>query len=296
MPSFPLYTLDAFTTARFAGNPAGVVFQDGSLTPAQMQTIAGELHLETAFLSPPPSPEADFAVCYYTGTAGVPFCGHDTVAAARALVHRGDLSAPGPVRFATDVGILTVEVADTGDVTLNQSLPTFGPLLDAAPLADALGIPLSALSPSPIQSVSTGTPFAFLGVRSADMLHGLHPDMTRLAAHLVALPVAPAGCYVWTPAVPPSPVQFHARCFCPGLGLPEDPVTGSASGAFGAYLVQHGWPLEGAGDYREFRTEQGRAMGRVGTATIRLGTANGRVSQVQVSGPAVLVSEGMLYV
>lgn len=296
MPSFPFYTLDSFTTVRFAGNPAGVIFHDGSLTPGQMQTIAGELHLESAFLSPPSSPEADYAVCYYTGTARVPFCGHDTVAAAIALVYRGDLSAPGSVRFATDVGILTVDVADTGYVTLNQSLPTFGPVLDAAPLADALGVSPAALYSSPIQVVSTGTLFALLGVGSADTLHALRPDMVRLAAHLGTLPDAPAGCYVWTPAAPPCPVQFHARCFCPGLGLPEDPVTGSASGAFGAYLLQHGWPLEGDGNHREFRTEQGRAMGRVGTATIRLSTVNGRVSQVQVSGPAVLISEGALYV
>jgi len=294
MSNAEFYTADAFTDTRNVGNPAGVVFHDGALAPSAMQAIAGKLRLETAFLSPPSAPNADYTVAYYTGAKRIPFCGHDTIAAAAVLVHRRRLSAPGAVRFATDAGILPVSVSETGEVTLTTAPPVLGAVVDAAPFTAALGIGASALHPAPVQSASVGTPFVFLGLSNEDTLHALQPDMARLLA-LQTAPGAPDGLYVWAPAGPSTHgITFHARCFLPGAGLPEDPVTGSATGAFAAYAVRHRLLPEVGGNTVAFRTEQGRAIGRPGHVSVWVERAGEQITQVQVSGRAVVVSAGTL--
>ncbi len=295
MPPAEFYTADSFTNTRGAGNPAGVVFHDGNLTPAQMQAIAGELHLESAFLSPPTTPQADYAVAYYTGAKRIPFCGHDTVAAAAVLVHSRRLSAPGTVRFATDAGIIPVSVSALGDITLTLSRPVLGAVVDAAPFLHALGIPASSLYPASVQSASVGTPFVFLGVASEDTLHALQPDMARLNA-LQTTPGAPDGLYVWALAAANTQgIAFSARCFSPGAGLPEDPVTGSATGAFAAYAVRHKLLLNSEGPTLSFRTEQGRGGARVGHVSVSVQCAGGEAMQVQITGRAVVTASGTLF-
>ncbi len=295
MPPAEFYTADSFTNTRGAGNPAGVVFHDGSLTPAQMQAIAGELHLESAFLSSPSTPDADYAAAYYTGAKRIPFCGHDTVAAAAVLVHSRRLSAPGTVRFATDAGIIPVSVSALGDITLTLSRPALGAVVDAAPFLHALGLPASALHPAPVQIASVGTEFVCLGVADEDTLRALHPDMARLYA-LQTAPGAPDGLYVWALAAPNTPgIAVSARCFCPGAGLPEDPVTGSATGAFAAYAVRHRLLPNSEGPTLSFRTEQGRGGARWGHVSVSVQCAGGEATQVQITGRAVVASAGTLF-
>ncbi len=295
MAQAEFYTADSFTDTRFAGNPAGVVFHDGRLTPAQMQTIAGELHLETAFLSPPATPGADYTVAYYTGATRIPFCGHDTIAAATVLVHSKHLSAPGTVRFATDAGLIPVAISATGDVTLSLSLPILGDRVDAAPFIEALGISPSALHSAPVQIVSVGTAFVCLGLAQEDALHALKPDMARLAA-LQTAPGAPEGLYVWALAAPNAQgIAVSARCFMPGVDLPEDPVTGSGTGAFAAYAAHYRLLPDIGEGTATFRTEQGRAMGRTGHVSVRVECAGGEATSVQVTGRAVIVSTGTLF-
>ncbi len=289
------YTADAFTSTRGAGNPAGVVFHDGALAPSEMQAIAGQLHLESAFLSPPTVSDADYAVAYYTGAKRIPFCGHDTVAAATVLVHSKRLSAPGVARFATDAGIIPVSVSEAGDVTLTLSLPILGPVVDAAPFTEALGIGASARHLAPVQIASAGTAFVCLGVADEATLHALRPDMARLHT-LQTAPGAPDGLYVWALAAPNAQgIAVSARCFCPGAGLPEDPVTGSATGAFAAYVVHHGLMPDRESDKVAFRTEQGRAMGRTGHVSVLVQCAGGEAASVQVSGRAVVTATGTLF-
>lgn len=295
MPQAEFYTADSFTDTWGAGNPAGVVFHNGALTGAEMQAIAGELQLETAFLSPSTHPDADYTVAYYTGAKRIPFCGHDTVAAAAVLVHSKRLRAPGTVRFATDAGIIPAAVSAGGDVTLSPALPVFGAALDAAPFLQALGIDASALHPAPTQIVSAGTAFVLLGLRDQSVLRALRPDMASLAA-LQTAPGAPDGLYVWAAAGSDTQdIAFHARCFCPGAGLPEDPVTGSATAAFSAYAVRHRLLPGTDGTRVTFRTEQGRGGSRLGHVSVAVECAGGEATQVQVTGRAVVVSAGTLF-
>lgn len=292
MPDIDFYIVDAFTQTPYAGNPAGVVFHDRSLTGAQMQKIAGELHLESAFVAADTSGGADYRVAYYTGAARVPLCGHDTIAAVATLRHRGQIPAPGRVRLATDVGMLCVTINEAGEVPMEQALPIYGTEIDAGDILQALGLNHVGM-PLPRQVVSTGTPFLLLCVSSPETVDGLAPDMSRLAA---VLPDDVAGVYVWTWAELGSDALVHARCFAPAIGLPEDPVTGTASGALGAYLARHRPGLIDANGLLEFRTEQGTAMGRPGSARVRVQTSGERVTGVEVSGYAVIAGQGTLRV
>ncbi len=292
MPNIDFYIVDAFTQTPFAGNPAGVVFQDGSLTDWQMQQIAGELHLESAFVAAERSGEADYRVAYYTGAARVPLCGHDTIAAVAALRHRGQIGSPGSVRLTTDVGMLSVRIDEIGEITMEQALPAYGQEIDAKDVAQSLGLDRDR-APLPAQIVSTGTPFLLLPVSSPETVDGLTPDMGRLAA---VLPDEAAGVYVWAWAEPDLDVLVHARCFAPNIGLPEDPVTGSASGALGAYLARRRPDLIDANGLLAFQTEQGQAMGRPGHARVRVQVKNDNVMRVEVAGQAVIVGQGTLKV
>ena len=298
MPAVPFYIADSFTQTRYAGNPAGIVFSDVPLSEIQMRAIAGELHLESAFATPSADPGADYIVAYYTGAQRIPLCGHDTIALATVLAQTGRLVAPATVQLSTDVGILAVSIAEDGTVVMEQALPHYGEVMDSRAAAEALGIPLSEIEGTglPVQAVSTGTPFLIVPVTHRAALAALAPDMNGLIAYGDSLEEAIAGVYVWTLDTESLDASVHARCFAPAIALPEDPVTGTASAAVGAYLIHHGQIAPDADGVLSFHTEQGHVLGRPGSAGVRLETDGRQVTRVQVSGKAVLVGEGKLWV
>lgn len=289
MTACQFFIVDAFTQSRDTGNPAGVVLHSTSLSHEQMRQMAGELGLETAFLTPCVDGTANYTVAYYTALRRVPLCGHDTVAAATMLAHMGRVPKPGCLCLATDVGLLTITIGMDGLVWMTQALPRWGPIVAPEIAAQALG-----LKPDQIwgtsQVVSTGTPFLFVPLREVSILDALHPDPARLTPFCDELEAA--GVYVWTEWDTP---LLQARCFAPGVGLPEDPVTGSASGALGAYRWHSGRAQPDVSGVVEFTVEQGRAMGRPGHAQVRVEVIQKEVRRVQVGGYAVLIAEGTLW-
>lgn len=305
------YVVDAFTRSRFQGNPAGVVISPGPLTAQDMLSIAAELHLETAFLWPVESRErarggslASYSICYYTHVARIPLCGHDTIATGIVLAHRGEIAAAGEnpavssrIIFKSDIGDLPIEIMGDGMVGMRQSLPQYDEPVKPDAVLAALGIPASKLTDHPCRVVSTGTPFLFVGVDSTRSLDMLTPDMPALTQALVNMfGQRVAGVYVWADDRIGRTQTIYGRCFAPGAGLPEDPVTGSASGALGAHLFDLSL-LRGAADgTATMQTTQGRAMGRTGHVYVTLIAADRRVNSVSVAGHGVIVGEGTLYV
>ena len=297
MPSVPFYVLDSFTRTRYAGNPAGVVLPDAPLTETQMRGFAGEMHLETAFVLPSDEAGADFIACYYTATDRIPLCGHDTIALATVLAHTGAISPPVTIRLKTDVGILSVSIAEDLAVTMDLALPTYGQPIDPGEAAEALGLPLRDITDTglPVQMVTAGNPFLIIPVAHRAAISALAPDMNALIAYGDGFEEAMVGFYVWTAETESADAQTHSRCFCPAVALPEDPATGTASGAVGAYLARHGRIAPAADGSLNFRTEQGHAMGRPGSVTVRLETDGDAITRIQVSGHAVLVAEGQVW-
>ncbi|UTF52136.1 PhzF family phenazine biosynthesis protein [Natronosalvus rutilus] len=280
--------VDAFTDEPLAGNPAGVVPDANDLSETQMQAIANEMAVsETAFLLE--SDNADRRIRYFTPTQEVDLCGHATIASFAWLAEHGDLE-PGTSTLETNVGVLEIDVEADGTVWMTQDNPTIREVdLGYGEVADALGVDQAGLegvaADLPLAVSSTGLPFLQVPITYLSDVGGAEPDATAVAA--LANRVDAAGVYLFTFDALEAESTLHGRAFAPGAGVPEDPVTGTASGAAGAYLEHFG----AFDDFpEELRLEQGHYVDRPGLVRVRVG------DQVQVGGRAVTVLDGSLQV
>ena len=273
------YLVDAFTDEPLAGNAAGVVPDAEGLSDEQMQAVARELAVsETAFLAP--HPEADRQIRYFTPTTEVDLCGHATIASHAHLFREGVIDA-GRHTLATNVGTIAIEVTDDGTVWMTQTSPTIRRVsADYDELAAALGCPRDALAAVgdrlPIAYASTGLPFLIVPVSFLDALGGMDPDFS--AVERLADAHDATGIYAFTFDTLSRDATLHGRCFVPGAGVPEDPVTGTASGACGAYLEYVGAFTGDVGDKLpdasdgmpdEMLFEQGHFVDRPGHVRVR---------------------------
>lgn len=292
MRSYRLYQVDAFTTRRFAGNPAGVVADASGLSDGDMQAIAREMNSsETAFILPPESSDHEVRIRFFTPTTEVPSCGHATIAAhyVRAVEKSLDSCI---VIHKIGAGVLPVGVLKSGSdysIEMTQARPEFGePCTDAVrkEILAALGVSEDERDGRcPVQIVSTGHSKVMIGLRSLDTLHALQPDLPHLAALSRKI-----GCNGYYPFVltPEEDYLVHGRMFAPAIGIPEDPATGNANGPLGAYLVRHrlAAPVDGM---LSFRARQGEALGRPGTIKVNVLVEETTPTVVRVAGRAVMV-------
>lgn len=283
--------VDAFTTEPLAGNAAGVVPDADGLSDDQMQAVARELNAsETAFLLA--SDEADRKVRYFTSTTEQDLCGHATIASHALLAEEG--LADGTYTLETNVGVLDVEL-DDGTVWMTQAEPEIRePVLDHGTVADALGLPETSLTGMkedlPLARATTGLPFLMVPVEYLSDLSEMRPDMAAIEELTDEHDCT--GVYAFTFDTLDRESTLHARMFAPGIGVPEDPVTGTASGACGAYLDRYGAfdPTPA-----EMVFEQGFFVDRGGYVRVRASdaTADGLV---RVGGEAVVALDGELAV
>lgn len=209
-----LRTVDAFTDRPFTGNPAAVVLLDEAATDEWMAAVARETNVsDTAFVIRERSPEADFALRWFTPAVEVDLCGHATLASAHCLFEDG---VPAPIRFATRSGVLTVSQRPDG--LLAMDFPVWPATeTEARPaVAEALG--------SPVEWTGRTDNEFFLLALVADerSVRDLNPDLPAVS-RLDASAVIVTG-----PADPGQEFDFVSRLFAPNAGIPEDPVTGSS--------------------------------------------------------------------
>ncbi|MFC5133814.1 MULTISPECIES: PhzF family phenazine biosynthesis protein [Haloferacaceae] len=267
--------VDAFTDDPLAGNVAGVVPDAAGLSDDRMGRIASELGAsETAFLTPADG-DADRRIRYFTPTDEVDLCGHATVASYAALFADGAIDA-GEHVLRTNVGDLTVTVTESGRVWMRQESPTVGTVeVDADRLGSALGIDPAALrdvgADLPVAVASTGLPFLVVPVNFLERLGEADPDMRAVEGLSAEFDVA--GVYAFTFDALGADSTLHGRAFAPAVGVPEDPVTGTASGAVGGYLRA----VEAFdGDFpEEIRCEQGHFLDRPGCVAVRVDEGDG---------------------
>jgi len=219
--------VDAFTSRPFAGNPAGVLILDGNAFPDDtwLRDVAREVnHAETAFAHRLPGDgDADWALRWFTPTTEVALCGHATLATAHVLHTTG--AHRGPVRFASRSGVLRAVPGADGAITLD--LPT-APLTEEpvpAGLAQALGA-------TPLTAFDTGPHVGDLLVELPDerAVLNLAPDLHALASRFTRGVIATARADDSARRH-----DFVSRCFFPGIGIDEDPVTGAAHTALAPY-------------------------------------------------------------
>lgn len=261
----PLYQVDSFTDELFHGNPAAVVPLEEWLDDERMQSIAAENNLsETAFFVP----EADgFHLRWFTPTAEVDLCGHATLASAWVLFHELE---PGrdAVRFRTRSGELTVT---RGDEALEMDFPA----RPATPREDPPAALIEGLGEEP-EAVLAATRDYLVVYGSEVQVRKLKPDFRRLRTvdRLGVIVTAEGAAY-----------DFVSRFFAPGVGIPEDPVTGSAHCTLVPYWAER---LGRDGTDEPLRARQVSARG--GTLLCRH-----RGDRVSIGGRAVLYLKGTMH-
>jgi trans-2,3-dihydro-3-hydroxyanthranilate isomerase len=295
MPSLPLLLVDAFTDRPFAGNGCAVVLDAGRLTPTSMQAIAREMNQsETAFVLGGGS--SRFEVRYFTPAEEVPLAGHPTIATVAALIDAQRLTATEPrleVTFLLRDGPISIVVEQgTGlpRVRMRQRRPEFREVIDADEAARAFRLtPDVVRTDAPVQVVSTGTPQLMLPLRSLDALRRARVDVDRYTALRQHRRFFSAHLFVLEGLTAEG--TTFARHFAVPPVAPEDPVTGSATGAMAAYLFHHRLIRE-----PQFIAEQGHWMGRPGRVEVQVEGTPDDVQSVSVTGTAVVVARGLLEV
>lgn len=205
-----LVQVDAFTDRAFGGNPAAVLVLPGEADPRWMQSVASEMNLsETAFVI---AQGEDFGLRWFTPRTEVDLCGHATLAAAHVLWESGELSPTAPARFHTRSGLLT---ATRQGPWIELDFPAEFEEYCAAPLelTEALGVAMHYVGRNRFDYL--------IEVENERVLRALEPN------HVILESIAARG-FIVTSRAESSEYDFVSRFFAPGLGVREDPVTGSA--------------------------------------------------------------------
>jgi trans-2,3-dihydro-3-hydroxyanthranilate isomerase len=290
--SYDFVQVDVFTDRRFGGNPLAVFLDGAGLSDQEMQSIAREMNLsETTFVLPPTRQDCAALVRIFTPGNELPFAGHPTIGTAWVLATQGRLATDASTT-ALEETVGRVPISFEGDasrpafVWMDHTDPVFGePLAERADIADALGLTeADLLDEHPIQTGSTGVAFLYVPLRDASTVDRVVLDPRALAdVNLV-------GVFVFAPD---GPSRVYSRMFAPGAsGIPEDPATGGASGALGAYVVERG--IASLDTNGVIVSRQGEKMGRPSDIYIRLRLLDGRATDIQVGGSVVPVLEGVL--
>jgi trans-2,3-dihydro-3-hydroxyanthranilate isomerase len=325
MTDYRFIQLDVFTDKAFCGNPLAVFPEAEGITDEQMMKIAREMNLsETVFVLKPANEEASEndksaageigskpsvlrRLRIFTPTREIPFAGHPVVGTWNGLAREGVVPLPeggsGFTRIYHEVGIGVLPV----DIEFNDGQPvqvvmTQGKfeILDEiddsqeqAELARALGLAREDLDESlPIQIITTGLTCMAVPIRSLADLRDCKVNGSLLAE--IYTRHGGTGCLAFTrETLEVGASRSHARFFAPADNIAEDPATGSACGALGAYLVYHNaLSLEPEEGKYKFVIEQGDFMHRPSRVNLNVKGSKERVEEVKVGGPSVLVAEG----
>jgi len=246
----------------------------------------------------------------FTPRREIPFAGHPVVGTWNALAREGVVPLPetgtGWTRILHEVGIgvLPVDIEfkerQPVQVVMTQGKPALGALIDTpqdqADIARALGLSQEDLDEGlPIQVISTGLPFLAVPIRVLADLRSCRVNAALLAEIYTTLDAT--GCCPFTrETIEGGKARAHLRMFAPDDDIPEDPATGSAAGALGAYLVHYGAsrvePVDGS---FSFVIEQGDFIRRPSRINLEVKGEAGAIEQVRVGGPSVVVASGEVF-
>jgi trans-2,3-dihydro-3-hydroxyanthranilate isomerase len=284
-------TLDVFTDRRFAGNALAVVLEAQALEGDAMQVIAREFnHPETVFVFAPADPRHRARLRIFTPARELPFAGHPTVGTAVLLALSDGAGAGDDLVLEEGIGPVrcTLETMNAGRGCARFVVPQLPAEADSAPNDEAIAAGLD-LAPSDIDGRparwSAGIPFTFVPIRSLAAMARCRPDPVKFDAAFGAAGAA----YVFCKETAEPGHHFHARMFAPGLGVPEDPATGSAAAAFAGLIA----PQLGEGEHA-IAIEQGYEMGRPSLIRLTAAVSGGRLRSAAIGGDAVVVTEGTI--
>jgi PhzF family phenazine biosynthesis protein len=280
--------VDVFTSQPLRGNPVAVVLGADHLGADEMQRIASWTNLsETTFVLAPTIAEPAYRLRIFTPQHELPFAGHPTIGSCHAVLEAGVVTArDGRLVQECGAGNLPLRVEGEGaSRRIAVEAPEARFAGDHATLAGRLSAALgrgmsTATSPA---AYCNGPTWLFVRYDDAADVASIAPDMAALAG--LSREHAMTGVVAFA-LVSGQAHAVHVRCFAPAVGVPEDPVTGSANAALPAYLSSCGL-LEHTG--REYVAVQGGEMGRDGRVFVRVLDDRGRA---EIGGHAVTVVDG----
>lgn len=280
--------VDAFTDQPFGGNGCAVVHNGVHLNEDIATAYVRETSLvECTFTGP--SDVADIKVRYFLASREIPFAGHPTIATVAAMRSRGLIEGEGLV-LETGAGLVPIRL-NGDEIEMTQVAPQFGDVMPVDMVARTISLPPEAIVAQP-QMVSTGLPFCITVLRDHEALRQAKLDVEAMRD------MAARQGYAGTDMLEPFLVTLQgaseagdtfSRLLMVPPSPPEDPFTGSATGAMAAYLWHHGLM-----EKETFTAEQGHGMGRPGQATVtRVGTPQ-NITGVKVAGQGFVLMRGQV--
>ena len=268
--------LDVFTDTPLEGNPLCVFSDARELPEAQMQRLARELNLSETVFVLAPLQGGDVRIRIFTPAAELPFAGHPVLGSAIVV---GAALRREEVSLETRAGTVAVALR-RGDERvahgrMSQPVPSWAPYEHEAELLGGLGLERSGL---PVEVYRNGPLYVYVELESERALARLAPDMRALAG----LGEVGVACFAG------EGTRWKARVFAPGLGIPEDPATGSAAGPLAVHLARHGRIAFG----EQVQIGQGAEIGRPSVLYARAEGSAAAIERVEVAGDAVIVAGG----
>lgn len=248
--------IDVFSTGPLTGNPVAVVLDAEGLTHSQMAAFARWTNLsETTFVLPPTSSDADYRLRIFTPGGELPFAGHPTLGSAYAWLKGGGVPArAGVVVQECGLGRIPVRISDDGVPAFAAPPPVRSGDVDDATLDHAVAaLGLGRHDVVDAQWVDNGP--GWLGIVLRDASEVLNVRLQPAVAGNLAIGVIgeyPAQFRPWEDCL------FEVRAFVPGLGVPEDPVTGSLNASLAQWLRATDRAPE------RWSVRQGTVLGRAG--------------------------------
>ena len=251
--------VDVFTDTLTAGNPVAVVHDADGLDDATMAAFARWTNLsETTFLVSPTDPGADYRLRIFTPGGELPFAGHPTLGSARAWVAAGGTPrTPGVVVQECGVGLVPVRVHDEHAAFAAPPLRRSGPADEATSRLVVRSLRIDPARVRAVEWVDNGPGWVAALLASADDVLALDPDLAAMGDRSVGV-VGPFG----EDDERRGEADVEVRAFVPGIGVPEDPVTGSLAGGLGLWLPATGVVAD------DFVIRQGTVLGRRGLVRI----------------------------
>jgi trans-2,3-dihydro-3-hydroxyanthranilate isomerase len=295
---FDYWRIDVFTDTPLTGNPLVVFPRATGLSSIEMLGIAREMNIsETTFIFPASNSSANYRNRIFTPAGEIPFAGHPSIGTAYVAAQEGIVPHPdgsSVIYQELEIGVLPLELLCEGGqvkrVIMTQGEPSLGAeVRNVEPLADALGVRtrdvgLKGLVP---QIAATGIQSLQVPLRSLDVVKGLDPDLRALRKVLSKVGDK-LVCYTFALEAVSPDAAVHARSFVPEMGM-EDPATGSAAGACGAYLAANGrLPAP------TFIVEQGMEIHHASRIEVSVEMEDGKPKVVRVGGQIAPLIRGTL--
>jgi trans-2,3-dihydro-3-hydroxyanthranilate isomerase len=276
---FRYVVCDVFTSEPLSGNQLAVFTDARDIPEKRLQLLAREVNFsETTFVYPPEG-DGHVKVRIFTPVAEVPFAGHPCLGTAFVLALPLQL-----VEIVLETGSRNVPVQLEREGArivfgrMTQPFPTIESFDGAEELQESLGV----RSQLPVEIYDNGLPHVYVALESPEAVAALRPDFQQLAEF------GPIGinCFAGSGS------RWKTRMFAPGLGVPEDPATGSAAGPLALHLARHGRIPYG----EEIEIAQGIEIGRHSTLYARVDGSPDGVERIEVGGSAVVVARGTFHI